>query len=145
MLGAGADRFMTNQMQERVIAHPSNSASTSLSIPDRERAGSAHVTMRLGQRPGPQNQLSSDYMPGVSAMPRIPVPPTSSLPGMSGGALPGMSGGALPGMSGGAPPGMSGGSWLPGLGSMSLTTPTLIGLAALAGGVYWYFNRKKAR
>lgn len=140
MLGAGADRFMNNQMNERVTAYPSNAASTSLSIPDRERAGAAHVTMRLGQRPGPQNQLSSDYMPGVAPMGRIPVPPTSSLPGMSGGGLPGMSGGGLPGM--------SGASWLPGLGAISnikLTTTTLIGLAAAGGAIYWYFNRKKAR
>src|ERR1700677_5045464 len=120
MLGAGADRFMNNQMQERVTAYPSNAASTSLSIPDRERAGAPHVTMRLGQRPGPQSQVSSDYMPGVAPMPRLPTPPTSSVPGMSGGGLPGMSGGGLPGMSGGALPGMSGAARRrPGLGAIS--------------------------
>jgi hypothetical protein len=144
MLGAGADRFMNNQMTERVTAYPSNSASSSLSLPDRERAGAPHVMMRLGQRPGPQSQVSSNYMPGVQPMPNLPTPPSASLPGMSGGGLPGMSGGGLPGMSGGGLPGMSGG-WIPGLGALSMTTGTLVGLAALAGGVYWFMNRKKAR
>lgn len=95
MLGKAADHFFAQQMRENVIAQPGNSASTSMSVPDRERAGTAHVWMKGGTAPGPQNQLSSDYMPGVAPMPRIPLPPGAvagfapMLPGMSGlGALP---------------------------------------------------------
>jgi hypothetical protein len=144
MLGKAADHFMLGQMRERVVAHTGNAAGTSLSIPDRERAGTAHVMMHAGQMPGPQNQLSSDYMPGVAPMPRLATPP-GAIAGY-GAALPGMSGGStLPGMNG-APmlPGMSGAPMLPGmsgLGALSTTEKLGLGAAVLLGG--WLLLRKK--
>jgi hypothetical protein len=111
MLGRGADRFMLNQMQERVSAHPSNSQSRSMVVPDRERAGAPHVTMKVGQMPGPQRQVSSDWMPGMGEAPQLADVPTGALPGMGG------------------------------LGDVTVSTGTLIGLAAVGAGLF-YLMRK---
>ena len=116
MLGPAADRFMLNQMRERVIAHPSNSASRSMVVPDRERPGTAHVTMKNAQMPGPQRQVSSDWMPGMGEAPPLPKPPSTS----HGSPMPGM-------------------GWL---GDINLSTGTVVGLAAVAGAV-WYLSRRK--
>lgn len=113
MLGIAADRFMLNQMQERVIAHPSNSQSRSMVVPDRERAGSAHVTMKRSQMPGPQRQVSSDYLAGMGAAPPLPSPPSVSH---------------------GAP--------MPGMGDVTVSTGTLVGLAAVAAGLIYFMHKK---
>ncbi len=112
MLGPAADRFMLNQMNERVIAHPSNAHGQSMRVPDRERPGTAHVMMKAGQMPGPQNQLSSDWMPGMGFVNEPAAPPSSALPGMSG------------------------------LGDVTVSTGTLIGLAAVAAGLFYALRRK---
>lgn len=128
MLGKHADHFFAQQARERVLAITPNAGGRSLSVPDRERAGSAHVTVRGGQQmPGPQRVVSSGAMPGMGhvAAPAAPVRTSGALPGMGGGALPGMSGGALPGM--------SGSSALPGMGFLStnmLMTGLAVGLGA---------------
>lgn len=114
MLGTGADRFMLNQMQERVSAHPSNSASRSMIVPDRERAGAPHVTMKVGQMPGPQRQVSSSWMPGMGEAPQLADVPSGALPGMGG------------------------------LAGITVDTSTLLGLGALAVGAWYLFGRKKA-
>jgi hypothetical protein len=110
MLGRHADHFFATQARERVLAITPNGGGRSLQIPDRERAGSAQVTMRGHTVPGPQRQVSSGYMPGMGTVeaPPAPVQPSGALPGMGGSALPGMGGSALPGM--------SGGDMLPGMG-----------------------------
>lgn len=113
MLGTGADRFMLNQMTERISAHPSNSASRSMVVPDRERAGAPHVTMKVGQMPGPQRQVSSDWMPGMGEAPQLADVPSGALPGMGR------------------------------LGDVTVSTGTLLGLAALGAGLF-YLMRKKA-
>ncbi len=109
MLGVAADRFMLNQMSERIIAHPSNAHGQSMMVPDRERPGTSHVTMKAGQMPGPMNQLSSSYVPGMGAVATPAAPPSSALPGMSGF-----------------------------LGDVTISTGTLVGLAAVvAAGLYF--------
>lgn len=118
MLGKAADHFFAQQMRERVVAQPGNSASTSMSVPDRERPGTAHVWMKGGTAPGPQNQLSSDYMPGVAQMPRLAIPP-----GAVAGYAP-----MLPGMSG--------------LGALS--TNAMLGAVAVGIGAWMLLRRKKA-
>lgn len=100
MLGRHADHFFRQQARERVLAITPNGGGRSLQVPDRERPGTAHVTMKGHSVPGPQRQVSSGYMPGMGTVEPAPAPvqPSGSLPGMGDGALPGMSGGALPGM-----------------------------------------------
>lgn len=116
MLGKAADHFMLNQMRERVVAHPSNAASRSMVVPDRERAGAPHVTMKGTFMPGPQRQVSSDYMPGMGPAPKLAGPPSTS----HGAPMPGM-------------------GWL---GDITLSTGTVLGLAALAGGLWWLTRKK---
>jgi hypothetical protein len=131
MLGNHADYFMFAQMRERVHAIGPNAGGQSLNVPDRERAGTAHVTAKGGYgMPGPQRVVSSGFMPGIGGVAAPPPLPSGAIPGMGGGALPGMSGGALPGMSGGALPGMSG-----------LDTKT-VGLLALGAGVLYLVLKK---
>ncbi len=113
MLGIAADRFMLNQMSERVVAHPSNAYGQSMIVPDRERPGTSHVTMRAGLVPGPQNQVSSSWVPGMGAVAEPASPPSNALPGMSGG-----------------------------LGDVTVSTGTLLGLAALGAGLFYMMKRK---
>ncbi len=112
MLGAAADRFMLNQMSERVVAHSSNAHGQSMQVPDRERPGTAHVMMKAGQMPGPQNQLSSDWMPGMGFVAEPAAPPSSALPGMSG------------------------------LGDVTVSTGTLMGLGAILAGLVYFMHKK---
>lgn len=127
MLGRHADHFFLQQARERVLAITPNGGGRSLSVPDRERAGSAHVTVRGGQQmPGPQRVVTSGALPGMGsvAVPVRPVQPSGSLPGMGGGAL----------------PGMSGSSALPGMGALSTMH---LGLAAAVGLGAWMLLRKR--
>ncbi len=114
MLGIAADRFMLNQMSERVVAHPSNAYGQSMIVPDRERPGTSHVMMRAGLVPGPQNQVSSNWVPGMGSVAEPAAPPSGALPGMGGG-----------------------------LGDVTVSTGTLIGLAAIAAGLVYAMHRKK--
>lgn len=109
MLGNAADLFMTAQMRERVVAITPNGGGRSMQVPDRERPGTAHVTVKGGMRvPGPQRQVSSAFVPGMGtlAAPAAPPSPASMLPGMGccaamplgGEMIPGMGGVMLPGM-----------------------------------------------
>ena len=113
MLGTAADKIMLTQMQERVVASLPNAHSRSMGVPDRERAGTAHVLAKGGQMPGPQNQVSSSWMPGMG---------TSPTPA--------------------APPALQPSSALPGMGGVTIDTGTLLGLGALAAGAYWLFFHK---
>lgn len=114
MLGIGADRFMLNQMSERVIAHSSNAAGRSMQVPDRERAGTAHVMMKVGQMPGPQRQVSSNYVPGMGAAPPLPAVPSGALPGMGV------------------------------LGDITISNTTIFGVLAAAAAAWYFMGRKKA-
>lgn len=113
MLGVAADRFMLNQMNERVLAHSSNALGQSMIVPDRERPGTSHVMMKAGQVPGPQNQVSSSWVPGMGAVAEPSAPPSGALPGMGGGLM-----------------------------GISIDTGTLLGFGALAAAA-WYLTRKK--
>lgn len=112
MLGTAADHFMLNQMQERVVAHPSNALGQSMIVPDRERPGTPHVMMKAGVVPGPNNQVSSSWVPGMGSVAEPAAAPSGALPGM----------------------GL--------LGDVTVSTGTLVGLAAVAAGLF-YFMRKK--
>ncbi len=118
MLGIGADRFMLNQMTERVIAHPSNAAGRSMQVPDRERAGSAHVMMKVGQMPGPQRQVSSSYVPGMGPAPDLAKPPAMAV---TNSALPGM--------------GM--------FGDITISNMTIVTVIAGAAAAWYFMGRKK--
>jgi hypothetical protein len=134
MLGNHADHFMLAQMREQVTAITPNAGSPGLTVPDRERAGTAHVNMRRGfGLPGSQRVVSSNQLPGMGRRLLAGLPP-GALPGMSGGALPGMSGGALPGMGSGA---------LPGMGDITISTTTILGVGIIAG-LYLYMKGKHA-
>lgn len=114
MLGNAADKFFLGQINERVVAHSSNSQSSSMRVPDRERAGTAHVMSKATQMPGPQNQVSSAWMPGMGESPVPPAPPSlvcSALPGMSG---------------------------------VTIDTSTMLMLAAAGFGAWYLLLRKKA-
>lgn len=113
MLGVAADRFMLNQMSERVIAHPSNALGQSMIVPDRERPGTSHVMMKRGLVPGPQNQVSSSWVPGMGSVAEPAAAPSGALPGMGGG-----------------------------LGDVTVSTGTLVGLAAVAAGLFYFMRRK---
>lgn len=146
MLGAHADHFMLAQMRENVLAITPNAGSPGLKVPDRERAGTAHVSMRSGYgMPGPQRVVSSKFIPGRLAgggLPGMSGLGSGALPGMGSGALPGMGSGALPGMGSGALPGMGSGA-LPGMGDVTMSNATVMGLAAVVG-LLWFFRRKGA-
>jgi hypothetical protein len=114
MLGNAADQFFLGQMAERVSASLPNGHSRSMMVPDRERAGTSHVTAKAAQMPGPQRQVSSAWMPGMGTS---DAPPT--------------------------PPSLQPSSALPGMGGITIDTTTLLGLAAAAVGAYWLLFHKK--
>lgn len=122
MLGNHADHFMLAQMRERVTAITPNAGGRSMTMPDRERAGSAHVTMKRGfQMPGPQRTVSSGYAPGAM------------MPGMGAQDM-------LPGMGEqDMLPGMGEQDMLPGMGEMTGTAKALTVAAVL--GVLFYLRK----
>jgi len=121
MLGAHADHFMLAQMRERVTAITPNAGGQSLQVPDRERPGSAHVTVKDGfGMPGPQRTVSSSFVPGmggVAAPPPAPSP-ASMLPGMGFQDM---------------LPGMGESSMLPGMGELSSGMKAGLAVAAAIG------------
>lgn len=64
MLGRHADHFMINQMKTRINAVPANGGGQSLSIPDRERAGTPRFTMAATITAGPDSVLNAGDTPG---------------------------------------------------------------------------------
>jgi hypothetical protein len=126
MLGKAADYFMNAQMRERIVAITPNAGGRSLHVPDRERPGTAHVSVKRGmQVPGPQRSVSSAFMPGMGGVAAPPPPPVPA------GMLPGMGGAMLPGM---------GGSMLPGMGALDSKNMLLI--AGAAAAAWFLFLRK---
>lgn len=117
MLGTAGDKFFLGQMAERVVAHTGNAMSRSMMVPDRERAGTPHVMAKATEMPGPQRQVSSSWMPGMSGTPTPAAPPT--LMSHNSSALPGMSG-------------------------ITIDTSTMLMLAAGAFGAWYLLLRKKA-
>lgn len=107
MLGVAADRFMLGQMNERVVAHTSNAHGQSMIVPDRERPGTAHITMKAGQMPGPQNQVASSYVPGMGPVAQPARPP----------------------------------SGVAGLGDVTVSTGTIVGLAAVAAAALYFMKK----
>jgi len=92
MLGAHADHFMLAQMRERVTAITPNGGGRSMSMPDRERYGTAQVTVKRGfGSPGPQRTVSSGFVPGMGHVAAPPAAPQTMLPGLSD-MLPGLLG-----------------------------------------------------
>lgn len=129
MLGNHADHFMLAQMNERVSAMTPNAGGRSLSVPDRERAGSAHVTVRGGfAMPGPQRTVDSDYSPGRGAIPGM-----GGVLGAPGSFLP-LAGpdGFLPLGDDAAPQGVQ----------VNLTTPVLIGWGLIAAGLVYFLGKR---
>ncbi len=129
MLGAHADHFMLAQMRERVTAITPNAGGRSMEVPDRERPGTAQVTVRDGfGMPGPQRTVSSAYIPGMGTIaPPPPAPsPASMLPGMGFQDM-------LPGM------GFQ--DMLPGMGELS--SGTKVGLAVAAAAALYFLVLKK--
>ncbi len=114
MLGNSADQFFLGQIKERVVAHTGNAMSSSMRVPDRERAGTAHVMSKATQMPGPQNQVSSSWMPGMGESPAPAAPPS-----LVSNAMPGMSG-------------------------VSIDTSTMLMLAGAAFGAWYFLLRKPA-
>lgn len=78
MLGKSADHFMLNQLNERVLAIPSNSRSPGMPVFDRERAGTSTVRMKGTIIPGPQNTVDSSYVPGMGPVRAPAAPPSPS-------------------------------------------------------------------
>lgn len=137
MLGNHADHFMLAQMRERVTAITPNAGGRSLELPDRERAGTAHIRVRGGMRPpGPQRTVSSGFVPGMGG---------DMMPGMGGEMMPGM-GCASPeairraGMGGDMMPGMGQTDMLPGMGALDIKTAGL--MAGLGLGLFLWFRKR---
>jgi len=129
MLGNHADHFMLAQFNEHVTAITPNAGGKSFDVPDRERAGTAHVTMPRGfQMPGPQRVVSSGFVPGASfvAPPRLSPDPSGALPGMGNDPS-----GALPGMG-------EGGQGV----AVNLNTATLLGWGVIAAGLIFFLGRR---
>jgi hypothetical protein len=130
MLGNHADHFMLAQMNERVSAMTPNAGGRSLSVPDRERAGSAHVTVRGGfAMPGPQRTVGPDYSPGRGS----PLPGMGGVFGAPGGFIP-LAGpdGFIPLGDEAAPQGVQ----------VNLTTPVLIGWGLIAAGLVYFLGKR---
>jgi len=118
MLGNHADHFMLAQFNEHVTAITPNAGGKSFDVPDRERAGTAHVTMPRGfQMPGPQRVVSSGFVPGASfvAPPRLSPDPSGALPGMG-----------------------EGGQGV----AVNLNTATLLGWGVIAAGLIFFLGRR---
>jgi hypothetical protein len=144
MLGVHADTFFRRQANERVVASTPNAKGGSYTPFDMEKAGTKTTAVRGNyEMPGPQNQVHSGYMPGMSGFGAVPtnqepigVPPVvnSMLPSMGAYAdvksmLPGM--GAYADVK----------SMLPGMGALDTKSLMLLGLAV--GGL-WYMYKNKA-
>ncbi len=126
MLGNHADHFMMAQLRENVTAITPNAGGQSLVVPDRERAGSAHVTVKGGYGiPGPQRTVSSSFVPGMGSVATPPPAPSprSMLPGM----------GDILGSRRSMLPGMGAQDMLPGMGELSSGMKIGLGVAAAVG------------
>ncbi len=150
MLGAHADHFMLAQMRERVTAITPNAGGQSLVVPDRERPGTAHVTVRGGYGlPGPQRTVSSSFVPGMGGVAAPPAAPSprSMLPGMGyQDMLPGMGyQDMLPGMGIDASALVGGGTSQPAKPKFTIGFDIAAGtsIAAVVIGVAYLLLRKK--
>jgi hypothetical protein len=124
MLGVHADTFFRRQANERVVASTPNAKGGSYTPFDMEKAGTKTTAVRGNyEMPGPQNQVHSGYMPGMSGFGAVPTnqEPKSMLPGM----------GAYADVK----------SMLPGMGALDTKSLMLLGLAV--GGL-WYMYKNKA-
>lgn len=140
MLGIHADSFFRKQANERVIAQTPNAHGGSYMPFDMERAGTKTAVVKGNyEMPGPQNAVSSGFMPGMNGMGAVPTNNEAmAVPHVVNSMLPSMGSyrdvkSMMPGM--GAVQDM-----IPGMGQ--LDTKSLI-LAGLAIGGAWYLWKNK--
>ena len=140
MLGVHADTFFRKQANERVVAQTPNAKGGSYTPFDMERAGTKTTAVRGNyEMPGPQNQVHSGYMPGMSGFGAVPTNNEPiGAPAVVNSMLPSM--GAfrdmIPGM--GAYSDVK--SMLPGMGALDTKSLVVVGLAL--GGLWYAYKNK---